>query len=55
VSEQRRLCSRWVSSASFWPSRVMRNSEMLYLMVMNGDSKWANIAPAVVNGLIDMG
>jgi hypothetical protein len=54
VSERRRLCSRWVSSTSFWLSRVIKSSGMSYLMVMNVNSEWANIALVVVDGLIDV-
>ena len=44
-----------VKSASFWVSGVIENSGMMYLMVMNANSEWLNIALAVVDGLIDKG
>ncbi len=55
VSERRHLCSRCVNSTSLRLPRVMKNSGLLYLLVMNVDSEWANVASAVVDGLIGKG
>jgi hypothetical protein len=33
--------------------RVMKNSGLLYLLVMNVGNEWADVASAVVDGLID--
>ena len=53
VSEPRRLCSRCVNSTSLRLPRVMKNSGLLFILVMNIGSEWADVASAVVNGLID--
>ena len=55
MSERRRLCSRCVNSPSLQLPRVMKNSGLLYLLVMNVDSEWVDVALAVVDGLIDKG
>ena len=55
VSERRHLCSCYVNFTSLQLPRVMKNSGLLYLLVMNVDSECANVAPAVVNGLTDKG
>ena len=55
VSERRRLCSRCVNSTSLRLPRMMKNSGLLYLLVMNVGSEWADVALAVVDGLIDKG
>ena len=53
MSERRRLCSRCVNSTSLRLLRVMKNSGLLFILVMNIGSEWADVASAVVNGLID--
>ena len=55
VSEPRRLCSRCVNSTSLRLPRVIKNSGLLYLLVMNVVSEWADVTLAVVDGLIDEG
>jgi len=55
MSERRSLCSRSssVNSTSLRLPRVMKNSGLLFILVMNVGSEWADVASAVVNGLID--
>ena len=53
VSEPHRLCSRCVNSTSLRLPRVIKNSGLLYLLVMNVVSEWADVTLAVVDGLID--
>ena len=55
MSERRRLCSRCLNSPSLRLPRVVKNSELLYLLVMNVVSEWADVAWAVVDDLIDDG
>ncbi len=55
VSEPRRLYSRCINSTSLRLLRVMKNSGLLYLLVMNVVSEWADVVLAVVDGLIDKG
>ena len=55
MSERRRLCSRCVNSTSLRLPRVVKNSGLLYLLVMNVVSEWADVASAVVDDLIDKG
>ena len=55
MSEWRRLCSRCVNSTSLRLPRVIKNSGLLYLLVMNVVSEWADVVLAVVDGLIDKG
>jgi hypothetical protein len=55
MSERRRLCSRCVNSTSLRLPRMMKKSGLLYLLVMNVGSEWADVALAVVDGLIDKG
>jgi hypothetical protein len=52
ISERRRLCSRCINSTSLQLPRVMKNSGWLYSLVMNIGSEWADVAPAVVDGLL---
>ena len=55
MSERHSLCSRCVNSTSLRLPKVMKNSGLLYLLVMNVGSEWADVASAVVDGLIDKG
>ena len=55
MSEQRSLCSRFANSTSLRLPRVMKNSGLLYLLVVNVGSEWAGVASAVVDGLFDKG
>jgi hypothetical protein len=50
MSERRRLCSRCVNSTALRLPRVVKNSGLLYLLVMNVGSEWADVV-----GLIDKG
>ena len=53
VSDRRHLCSRCVNSTSLQLPRVMKNSGLLYLLVMSVGNEWADVVLAVVDGLID--
>jgi len=55
MSERHSLCSRCVNSTSLRLPRMMKKSGLLYLLVMNVGSEWADVALAVVDGLIDKG
>ena len=57
MSERCSLCSRSssVNSTSLRLPRVMKNSGLLYLLVVNVGSEWAGVASAVVDGLFDKG
>ncbi len=55
MSERRRLCFRCINSTSLRLPRVVKNSGLLYLLVMNVVSEWADVALAVVDDLIDKG